>query len=86
MLPVVGNDVMQQLTGKDYKRSLVETSPSQLKQVKRLVFLPWTPPEGREASADTSALRRSVAAFIDEAIRYALRGKFTSIGKSRSHF
>jgi hypothetical protein len=76
---------MQQLTEKNWKQTLVETSPGQLKQVKRLLFLPWTPPEGRTATADIGAVRKSVAAFVEQAIRYAIDGKFTSIGKDRSH-
>ena len=86
VLDVAGDEVKQQLTGKDLKQGLVETSAGQLKQVTRMFFLPWAPPVERGgATSDTSALRTSLARFVEQAVRHALRSNFTSIGKIPPH-
>lgn len=80
MIKAAGTQVEQQLMGKDLRTTIVDTSAGQLKQAKRLLFIPWTPPQGISGSQNINALRQSISLFIQQAIKYAIKGGFQSIG------
>ncbi|CAF1400134.1 unnamed protein product [Adineta steineri] len=79
MIKAAGNQVEQELNGKDLTKNMVDTSAGQLKQAKRLLFLPWQPPSSYTTNQDIAVLRQSIALFIQQAIKYAIQGKFQSI-------
>ncbi len=80
MLKSAGPQVEQELTGEDLTKNMIDTSAGQLKQAKRLLFLPWTPPATFLKNQDINALRQSISTFIQQAIKYTIQGKFQSIG------
>jgi hypothetical protein len=80
VIKAAGTQVEQELDGKDMKKNMIDTSAGQLKQAKRLLFLPWTPPATLITDQDINTLRQSISAFIQQAIKYAIQGKFKSIG------
>jgi hypothetical protein len=80
MIKAAGTQVEQELVGNDLTKTMIPTSAGQLKQAKRLLFLPWTPPATFFTNQDINALRQSISAFIQQAIKYTIQGKFQSIG------
>jgi hypothetical protein len=68
------------LAGKDRTKNMIDASAGQLKQAKRLLFIPWTPPAVFFKNQDINALRQSISTFIQQAIRYTVQGKYKSIG------
>jgi len=86
VIKAAGPQVEQELAGKDLKKTMIETSAGQLKQAKRLLFLPWTPPATYIDNQDTNALRQSISTFVQYAIKYAIQGKYKSIGMYSSKY
>ncbi len=80
IIKAAGTQVEQELNGKDLTKNMIDTSSGQLKQAKRLLFLPWTPPPAFLLNQDINSLRQSIVVFIQQAIKYAIQGKFKSIG------
>jgi hypothetical protein len=80
MIQSAGSQVELELTGKDLTKNIIDTSAGQLKQAKRLLFLPWTPPSTYFTNQDNNALRQSISTFVQHAIKYTIHGKFKSIG------
>lgn len=76
-----GPQVEQELAGEDFTKNIVHTSAGQLKQAKRLLFIPWTPPTAYFNNQDVRALDQSIATFVQCAIEYAVLRKSKSIGK-----
>ncbi len=81
MVQAAGSQVEQELTGKDLVKNIIDTSAGQLKQAKRLLFLPWMPPPTYFTNQDINALRQSISTFVQHAIKYTIQEKFKSIGK-----
>lgn len=77
MIQAAGNIVEQEILGHDLTKSMFDTSVGQLKQAKRLLFIPWSPPT--DQNADT--LHQSLAVFINQAIKFTIGKGFRSIGK-----
>jgi hypothetical protein len=86
MIKSAGSQVEQELAGKDAAKNMIDTSAGQLKQAKRLLFLPWIPPATYFTSQDTNALRQSISTFVQYAIKYTIHGKFKSIGTYLSKY
>ncbi len=57
-----------------------------MKQAKRLLFLPWTPPPTFFSNQDINALRQSISTFVQQAIKYTIQRKFQSIGMYSSKY
>lgn len=81
MIQSAGSRVEQELVGHDLARKAVSTSAGQLKQAKRLLFIPWMPPSTSSASQDARALSQSINDFVQGAIEYTVQQKFKSIGR-----
>jgi hypothetical protein len=75
-----GTEVTNELKGKDLAGVMVDTPAGQLKQAKRLLFVPWTPPNSYDPSEDLDSLRQSISTFVQQAMKFAIQGKYTSIG------
>lgn len=73
ILRAAGPQVSEELKGKDLKTPFI-TSAGQLKQAKRLLFLPWAPDD------DIEKLRRSISLFVKDANMFAIQNKYKSIG------
>ena len=73
--------IEQEIYGHDLTKSMFDTSAGQLKQTKRLLFVPWSPPS---AGQSTDALRQSIAVFINQAIKFTIAKGFQSVGKFKS--
>lgn len=86
MIKAAGPQVEQELTGKDLTKNMIDTSAGQLKQAKRLLFLPWTPPSTFFSNQDITALRQSILTFVQQAIKYTIQRKFKSIGMHSSKY
>ncbi len=80
MVKAAGKQIEQELVGNDLTKTMVPTSAGQLKQAKRLLFIPWAPPTAYINNQDINALRQSILIFIQQAIKYTIEGKFQSIG------
>ena len=81
MINSAGVEVEKGLAGQDLTKTMVETPAGQLKQAKRLLFIPWTPPSKNYTNQDIPALRQSINTFVQHAIKYAVRGRYQSIGE-----
>ena len=81
VIKAAGTQVEQELNGKDLTKNMIDTSSGQLKQAKRLLFLPWTPPAAFLVNQDINSLRQSIIVFIQQAIKYAIQGRYKSIGR-----
>ncbi|CAF4215102.1 unnamed protein product [Rotaria sp. Silwood2] len=79
VIKAAGKQVEEELNGKDLTKNMIETSVGNLKQAKRLLFVPWTPPSKLVTNQDIDALRQSISTFIQQAIQYTIQGKFKSI-------
>lgn len=82
MINAAGAQVMQELAGEDLGKTVVETSAGQLKQAKRLLFIPWTPPSTNFTIQNIPALRQSINEFVAYAVKYTINKKFQSLGES----
>jgi hypothetical protein len=80
VIKAAGTQIVQELNGKDLTKNIIDTSAGQLKQAKRLLFIPWTPPTAFFTNQDINALRQSISIFVQQAIKYTIQGKFKSIG------
>ncbi len=80
VIKAAGTQIVQELTGKDLTKNMIDTSAGHLKQAKRLLFIPWTAPTAFFANQDINALRQSISTFVQQAIKYTIQGKFKSIG------
>ncbi|CAF4736765.1 unnamed protein product [Rotaria sp. Silwood1] len=79
VIKAAGKQIEQELNGKDLTKTMIDTSVGNLKQAKRLLFLPWKPPSTLSTNQDIDALRRSISIFIQQAIQYTIQGKYKSI-------
>ncbi|CAF0856222.1 unnamed protein product [Adineta ricciae] len=78
-IKAAGSEVEQELKGKDLANKTIDTSVGQLKQAKRLFFIPWAPPSAYFTNSDSDSLRQSIIAFIQEAIKFTIQKNLQSI-------
>ncbi|CAF2078344.1 unnamed protein product [Rotaria magnacalcarata] len=79
VIRAAGKQVEQELNEIDLTKNATDTSVGNLKQAKRLLFLPWTPPASFLSNQDTDVLRQSISAFVKQAIQFTIQRKFKSI-------
>lgn len=84
MIQAAGSQVEQELAGQDITKKTISTSAGQLKQAKRLLFIPWMPPSTSFTRQDIPALTKSINDFIHSAIEYTVKQKLKSIGRCLS--
>ncbi|UJR14782.1 hypothetical protein I4U23_001770 [Adineta vaga] len=78
IIKAAGTEVEKELSGKNLK-TMIDTSAGQLKQAKRLLFIPWTPPTSLSSNEDLDSIRHSISAFIQQAFKFTIQGNFKSI-------
>ncbi|CAF1120872.1 unnamed protein product [Rotaria sordida] len=79
VIKAAGKQIEQELNEKDPKKNMIDTSVGNLKQAKRLLFLPWKPPSTLITNQNIDALCQSILIFIQQAIQYTIQEKFKSI-------